>query len=428
MTERGGRSARSTGLILSVVLLVAGCAESERSPPGGEFTERVENGVVIAENGPLDAAPALEWEIDTTNAVRIGVMDGPEEYVIGRLAGILLRPDGSILIADGLARDLRLFDSEGNFVRRTGGPGEGPGEYASIDGLVLLGGDSVAVLSGFQVNILDPELRYIRRFNTRLAETQATPPFSSDILLDLTPDGQPVMADYLRRCDTGIGEVCADSVAFFVTNADGETVAGFGQFPYNRTVSHEVRPGLSTSFGEPHPQPMWTFHEGRLYFADARRFEVRIHGEDGAIRRVIRVPGAAPRYPLDRVFAPITSETGAGHPEADALRRVMREARTEAALPDSFPHFSDLLVSDDGHVWVREYLPPGVTDEGEVPRWFVFSPEGRLLGQLPSPEGLRRAFSPRGPLVTPRIGTDYILGFERDDLGVESVVLYPLRR
>ncbi len=59
MTEKGGRSARSTGLVLSVVLLVAGCAESERSPPGGEFTERVENGVVIAENGPLDAAPAL---------------------------------------------------------------------------------------------------------------------------------------------------------------------------------------------------------------------------------------------------------------------------------------------------------------------------------------------------------------------------------
>ena len=140
------------------------------------------------------------------------------------------------------------------------------------------------------------------------------------------------------------------------------------------------------------------------------------------------MPGAAPRYPLDQVFSPIPSDAAAGHPDAEAVRRVMREARTEAALPDSFPHFSNLLVDDEGYLWVREYLPPVVIDEGEIPRWFVFSPEGRLLGQVPNPKGLHPSFSPVGTPVTPRIGADYILGFVRDELGVESVVLYPLRR
>ncbi len=419
---------RLVALLLWSVLLLAGCGEGDGSHSDGGFTERTENGVVIAENATLDAARPLEWEIDTANVVRIGVVDGAEEYVIGRLAGILRRPDGTILLADGLARELRLFDTDGTFIRRIGGSGEGPGEYTSIDGLAPLRGDSVAVLGGFQVTILDPELRYVRRFLTRLTETQATPPFSSDILVSLTPDGQPIMADYLPRCETGTGLVCSDSLAFFVTDQEGEPVTRFGRFPYNRAVSNEVLPGMSTSFREPHPQPMWTFHEGHLYFADARRFEVRIHGEDGTEARVIRVPGTAPRYPLDQVFPPITSETAAGHPEGEAIRRAMRSARSEAALPDSFPHFSDLLVDEEGHIWAREYVPPVSIDEGETPRWFVFDPDGRLLGYLATPEGLLRTFSPVGTPVTPRIGADYILGFVRDDLGVESVVLYPLRR
>ena len=50
--------------------------------------------------------------------------------------------------------------------------------------------------------------------------------------------------------------------------------------------------------------------------------------------------------------------------------------------------------------------------------WTVFDPEGRVLGFVETPEGL----------WIWEIGEDYILGRADDELGVESVQLWPLER
>ena len=69
-----------------------------------------------------------------------------------------------------------------------------------------------------------------------------------------------------------------------------------------------------------------------------------------------------------------------------------------------------------GHLWVREYDFP--REERPVPLWTVFDPDGRVLGFVETPPGL-------GIL---EIGEDYILGRAEDDLGVESIQLWPLER
>ena len=50
--------------------------------------------------------------------------------------------------------------------------------------------------------------------------------------------------------------------------------------------------------------------------------------------------------------------------------------------------------------------------------WEVFSPDGTWLGQV---------FLP-GRFSVMEVGTDYVLGVHRDDLGVESVQILALRR
>ena len=50
--------------------------------------------------------------------------------------------------------------------------------------------------------------------------------------------------------------------------------------------------------------------------------------------------------------------------------------------------------------------------------WTVFDPEGQALGFVETPDGLE----------IDEIGEDYILGWVEDELGVESVQLWPLER
>ena len=83
-------------------------------------------------------------------------------------------------------------------------------------------------------------------------------------------------------------------------------------------------------------------------------------------------------------------------------------------LVDAYPAFGEILSDRAGYLWVREYRASGA--EGAV--WAVFDPEGRIQGLVETPPGLRIF----------EIGEDYILGWARDDLGVEYVQLWSLSR
>ena len=85
-------------------------------------------------------------------------------------------------------------------------------------------------------------------------------------------------------------------------------------------------------------------------------------------------------------------------------------------IAETFPAF-DLIMADAlGNLWVQEYHLPG--EDRTNPLWTVFDPEGRVLGFVETPAGLRIF----------EIGADYILGRATDDLGVEYVQVWSLSR
>jgi hypothetical protein len=81
-----------------------------------------------------------------------------------------------------------------------------------------------------------------------------------------------------------------------------------------------------------------------------------------------------------------------------------------------------LLADREGYLWAREYLPTDaiplayVTPSDAPTAAFVFHPDGQLLGSVELP----RRFTPW------EIGTDFALGVEIDDQGVNELVLYGL--
>jgi hypothetical protein len=64
--------------------------------------------------------------------LRIGVLEGPEEYVFGRVQGLAVDPSGAIWVADGLLNAIRRYETDGTHLGDLGGEGDGPGEFRDL--------------------------------------------------------------------------------------------------------------------------------------------------------------------------------------------------------------------------------------------------------------------------------------------------------
>ena len=141
---------------------------------------------------------------------------------------------------------------------------------------------------------------------------------------------------------------------------------------------------------------------GDLVFIGALHgYEIRAYRADGTLARIVRrdiVPRAPSQAEIDHYVS-----TGALYHES-------------AQIAESFPAFSDIMGDGAGYLWVREYDFP--LEERPAPLWTVFGPGGRVLGFLETPATLQ----------IKEIGEDYILGRVVDEMGVESIQLWPLER
>ena len=77
--------------------------------------------------------------------LRIGELEGAEEYTFGAIEGSAVGLDGSIFIADRQGPILRMYNASGRFVRVVGRQGGGPGEYNTIAGIATTRDGRIAI-------------------------------------------------------------------------------------------------------------------------------------------------------------------------------------------------------------------------------------------------------------------------------------------
>lgn len=80
----------------------------------------------VVHNGSL---PAEDCQLRLERDLVLGVSDQPEEQAFGSIMASAVAEDGSIFIVDGTNKQVSVFDRNGNFVRRFGRSGRGPGEF-----------------------------------------------------------------------------------------------------------------------------------------------------------------------------------------------------------------------------------------------------------------------------------------------------------
>lgn len=118
------------GLFLPLAGVLAGCESSSSSGSAVEV-DTLPNGAIEIRNpatglwGPDDA-----WWVEEVG--RIGTVSGEGPELFGYIRDLELDALGRLWVYDGQAREIRVFDPNGDHVRTVGRGGEGPGEFVNV--------------------------------------------------------------------------------------------------------------------------------------------------------------------------------------------------------------------------------------------------------------------------------------------------------
>lgn len=134
-----------TPAIRGVVLLLVSAAACEgRSTLQNANTARDSAGVRIVEN--VQATWGSPWEVDGEPALTIGSIAGNPDQELDQVVGAVRLAEDRIVVANGGRLELLFYDGSGHLLGRSGGRGEGPGEFQSLEWLSRWGSDSILVL------------------------------------------------------------------------------------------------------------------------------------------------------------------------------------------------------------------------------------------------------------------------------------------
>jgi hypothetical protein len=357
--------------------------------------------------------------------VTIGVLDGPEEYMFGRIVSMALGPDGTIYVMDQQAPALRVYDPDGTYRATFGREGAGPGEYRRPDG-------GLGVLSDGRIVLRDPSNARIQVFAPD-GEALDTWPIrggfntSRRMVVD-TEDRSHVML--LMEPDVDVRDWQMGLLQILPDGSHGDTLTppdtDFEEQQLEARYTDGDNNSVSTSSVPFTAQEHWQLTP-MGYF---------IHGISESYA-VTLLRNDAPALRIERDYEPIPVAGGERSEEEAAMTQNMRETQPNwrwngAPIPDHKPPYRNLLTGEDGTVWVLMSQPAvrvedsaydpsdpeSIPDEWHEPILFdVFDAEGAYLGAVKAPDGF-------STYPTPLLTREWVLGVVRDEFDVQRVIRF----
>lgn len=383
-----------------VVCAVAACGSGEAAPA---VTERDSAGIRIVEVAVTPSAP-LSWTIAPEPRVLIGGASPDPRAQLVRVTGAAVRSDGRIVVADGGASEVRLFEPDGTPMAAFGREGGGPGEFAGMSFFHLLPRDSAVVYDrrNRRLTVVTPAMELGR---TVQPGDDGSAGISS--VVAMLPSGRAVAlgaAGFGGTPTTGVYDGAGPVVLLGPAGEVGDTL---GVFP-NRSSYIRFGEGsiniLRVPFGA---ETSFAAGDDRVHIGTAKMFEILSFSADAELVRILRVE-APPRPVTDEDLRRFIEDAAAAAPEQ--ARAGLRTMYGEVPLPERMPAYGDLIEDAAGNLWVERYRTPS---EGPT-TWMVFAPDGRPLGTVETPAGVRLL----------EIGEDYILGSGADALDRPYVAVW----
>lgn len=334
---------------------------------------------------------------------------GPEAGVdLYRVVGASRLGDGRVVVGNGGASQILVFDGGGRLLGRLGGEGDGPGEYRSLAWVMATGGDTLLTY--------DSRLRRISILTGAGEIVGSSSP---------EPTGDAFFPEFLGTFADGallavVGQPFPDATApefryrdsltVLRYDRDGHLLDELGRFPNQEAFVVRSETGdLAWSeipFGR---RTALAVDAAAFHLITGDAYEIRTYDTAGDLRRIVRVARSLSEVtPADRrAFRTLHRERLSGI-EDPARRQLHEKLLQQLPFPKYHAGYTDILVSRRSELWARR-------DESD---WDVFAANGRLIGEARLP----------ARFVVYEIGEDYVLGLQRDELGIEHVTLHRLVR
>ncbi len=187
-----------------------------------------------------------------------------DSLVASVLSSVVLTRNANYLaatLATGGADHIRVYGSDGRFLRRIGRKGQGPGEFRSITHVTLAQSDSIYVFEPFRLSVLSPEGNFVRHVSI---------PFATPLQTVVTGTGEMlVSAQTFSRQLAGL--------PVHRLSADGRHLGSFGAEPADVVRD---RPSLSM-------RHIASGVDGRLWLVRPDLYEIEQWTPDGRRMRIL---------------------------------------------------------------------------------------------------------------------------------------------
>ena len=96
------------------------------------------DGVTIVKNPNEGIWDSKEnGNVTISQELKIGQLDGPDEFLFVNIADVAVNSKGDIYVADSRLNEIRKFNKGGEYLLTIGRPGQGPGEFQSVSNLTM---------------------------------------------------------------------------------------------------------------------------------------------------------------------------------------------------------------------------------------------------------------------------------------------------
>lgn len=328
--------------------------------------------------------------------VRIGVTKGAAPYLLRGVADATRQSDGTIVVADCSASELRYFDSAGRFLRMTGGPGQGPSEFNLLRRIFPLGADTIGVDHGLKVAIVAPDGAVVQ---TILAAGEVLGRMSDGTFLEKRWTTHSLVQD---------GDRVRITVKLVRFDGTGQPRDSLVDLPASDAIRPAQSAATPTTALRLRRRAVFAVHPRGVFYSG--QDEAGIVGFDTTLAQTdVFVPLTRPE-PVTRAVQAAYDEmvdNGDHRPPDD----MSAGAPPPAAYAPMMPAHGELIAGRDGQLWVQDPVRPGsyplawTAYEGAVPV---------ARAEIPA------RFFPF------EFGRDWVLGVSYDSLTVERVELWRL--
>ncbi len=448
---RGGLSRASSWtacvLLVSALLVAASACGGEGRPEQGRAALSEAHAGFPGAAGDLveQGQEPPRYRVSDRPRLQIGSADGADATLYGVTGAIRLR-DGRVVVANAGARELKFFDSNGDFLASAGRAGDGPGEFRGLSLIGALEDGRIAAMDMLlgRVSVFSSDGAHDRTYRVSrgiqaagrrihmygflangtlvgLEEVEGEGvrerygDYPGSVLTFRSPVVQPVLIDTAGQAVPFASAMPGDERLSQMETGSGDgslRVGGVAQVPVPllKSATVAVRDGwvaighTSGSPATPGPPPITVY--------DAQGKPRVVFALDVASKEAVDAAGVRLAW-VDEWISNLPDRRE---------RRKWRPRYEEflAATAVSVPAFKSLALQEGGNVWLEVFDPSA--GENAPSRWRVqaaFDMKG--IGD----SGANTVVLPPG--FRPHdIGSDYVLGVWRDELGIEFVRMYDL--